>query len=68
MTWCISYDKASVICCEITVCNVDGNTLFTFFHQSVKKQGVVDLTAAASYSGIQLQSFLLICIEQFGVV
>ena len=68
VTRCISYDKASVVSCEVTVCNVDGNTLFTLFHQSVKKQGVVNLTAAASYSGIQLQRFLLICIEQFGVV
>ena len=37
MTRCICYDKASLFCRKITICNIDRDSLLTLCHQSVKQ-------------------------------
>ena len=68
MSRSICHDKASLFGCKVTVCHINSDTLFTLCHQSVQKEGVIDCAAAASYFGIQLQRFLLICVKQFGII
>jgi len=54
MPRCICHDEASLVCCKISVCNIDGDTLLTLRHQSIQKKRIVNGTAAASYLGIKL--------------
>ena len=68
MSRCIGNDKASVLCCKITIRGINGNSLLTLCDQSVQKQRIVDLSPGASNFGIQFQRFFLVCKKELCVV
>ena len=50
MTRCIGNNEFSPGCGKITVGHINGNALFTFCTQAIRKQGQVDLFFTAVYA------------------
>ena len=38
MSRCIRNDEASLVCCKITISNINGDTLFSLCHQTIQKK------------------------------
>jgi len=60
MSGCICNNEASVICCKITVCNINGDSLLTFCHQAIQKKRIINGTTSGTYLAVQKKGFFLV--------
>ena len=68
MARCIRDDKTPLLGRKISVGDINGDALFPLRHEPVQKQGIIDLSPAGAHTAVQLQSFLLICVQQLCVI